>query len=90
MIWLDPPARHGAVLRGRSVVSAHLMASTTEELIAFAVRLGLREEWIQHRGEVKEHFDLLGQSRCDAAVAAGAELVDRREFVRRMQARRSA
>lgn len=87
-VWFEHPAHHGARLRGRSVVSAHLMASSTAELLAFAARLGLRAEWIQHRGEVKEHFDLMGQSRCDAAQAAGAELVDRREFVRRLQLRR--
>lgn len=89
-VWFEPPARHGARVRGRPVLSAHLMASTTEELIAFAARIGLREEWIQHRGEVKEHFDLMGEAKCDAAERAGAERVDRREFVARMMARRKA
>lgn len=88
-VWFEHPAHHGAIVRGRRVVSAHLMASTTAELIAFAARLGLREEWIQHRGEVKEHFDLLGAAKCDAAEAAGAERVDRHVFVGRLRARRT-
>ncbi len=86
-VWFEPPARHGARVRGKSVLSAHLMASTTDELIAFAARIGLREEWIQYRGERKEHFDLMGQAKCDQALAAGAEMVDRRTFVERMNAR---
>jgi len=88
-VWFETPARHGARVRGRSVLSAHLMASTTEELIAFAARIGLREEWIQHRGEVKEHFDLLGEAKCEAAEKAGAERVTRAELVARMRARRA-
>lgn len=87
-VWFEHPAHHGARLRGRSVVSAHLMASSTAELLEFAARLGLRAEWIQHPGEPKEHFDLMGQAKCDAAIVLGAELVDRHELVRRLQARR--
>ena len=88
-VWFEHPAHHGARVRGRAVVSAHLMASSTAELIAFAARLGLREEWIQYRGQVKEHFDLLGEAKCARAEAAGAERVDRRVLVERMRARRS-
>lgn len=88
-VWFEHPAHHGARLYGRAVVSAHLMASTTEELIAFAVRIGLQERWIQHRGQVKEHFDLMGEAKCNAAETAGAERVDRCVLVERMRARRA-
>ena len=86
-VWFEHPAHHGARMWGRPVFSAHLMASTTEELIAFARRIGLQEKWLQHRGEVKEHFDLIGLAKCAQAEAAGAEPVDRRVFVERMRAR---
>lgn len=87
-VWFDAPAHHGARVRGRSVVSAHLMADTTDRLVAFALSIGLQERWIQHRGEHKEHFDLMGEAMCVKAEAAGAERLDCHEFVRRWRLKR--
>lgn len=89
-VWFEHPAHHGARVRGQRVVSAHLMADTTEELLAFARGIGLREEWLQHRGKVKEHFDLLGHVKCNQAERAGADRVDRGVLVARMTLRRGA
>lgn len=86
-VFFDPPARHGARVRGRSVLSAHLMADSTEELLAFAARMGLKEEWIQHRGQQKEHFDLMGEAKCVQAERLGAIRCDRHEFVRRWKSK---
>lgn len=43
--------------------TSHMMSDIpgeegTRELLAFALRIGLKEEWIQHRGGSGEHFDL--------------------------------
>lgn len=40
--------------------SIHLMADTEEELIAYAVSIGMKREWLQHRGRVTAHFDVTG------------------------------
>ena len=91
MIIMDPP--HQDTFRGRTIITAHLVSSLvgaegTAELIAFAKRIGMREAWIQHRGEDKEHFDLMG-SRCEAAQQAGAT-VDKHALVAAIRAKREA
>lgn len=62
------PARVGRI-SGRW---SHLFADTHDELVAFARRLGLRPEWIQHPGTHREHFDLVDARRIQA-LAFGAE-----------------
>lgn len=57
-------------------VWSHLMSDLpgpegTAELLAFAVRLGLRPEWIQKVGKPTEHFDVTAPKR-DAAIRMGA------------------
>jgi hypothetical protein len=55
----------------------------TRELLAFALRVGLREDWLQHRGTPREHFDLFDAA-IERAIAAGAVQVTPREFVARV------
>lgn len=55
-------------------------AAGTEELLAFAKRLGLRASWLQKPDTRHEHFDLFGKRRA-AAVASGAREVTRNELV---------
>lgn len=50
------------------------------ELMAFALRIGMRREWLQKAGTHHEHFDVFGPRRA-RAVAAGAREVTRREAV---------
>jgi hypothetical protein len=60
----------------------------TTELVAFAIRIGLRSRWIQRRGTEYEHYDVLNRY-IAAAVDAGAIQVERRrliEIVRRKRA----
>ena len=60
---------------------AHLVSDASlDELHAFAARLGLPE-----RAFHRDHYDL-PDSWWDDAVAAGAEVVDSRELVRRLRA----
>ncbi len=70
----------------------HLMADTHQELIDFAVSIGLKQSWIQHKGRHTEHFDLRGKRMRDRAIAAGATPISGREMatltLRKMEAPR--
>lgn len=65
----------------------HMMADSSAELRAFAVRLGLQPEWIQHPNTAREHFDLTPQRRA-AAVRLGAVEVSRRDLVSLIRSKR--
>lgn len=55
---------------GRMKMS-HMMADTTEELLAMADRIGVARRWLQHAGTPGEHFDIAMSKRA-TAIAAGA------------------
>lgn len=60
----------------RSTVACHMISDQaglagTRELLAFALRLGLRREWLQEAGAPGEHFDLTAAMR-DKALRMGA------------------
>lgn len=65
----------------------HLTADSTEELVSFAVSLGLQAKYIQYRGTWKEHFDVTEPKR-RLAVSKGAVEVNYREHVLKMGDRR--
>src|SRR5258708_25654701 len=56
------------VVRGRW---SHLFADTEAELKAFARKIGLKPEWIQHEGTHRVHFDVTAGKR-EQAIAEGA------------------
>ncbi len=62
--------------------SCHLIADSVEELIEFAVELGLRAEWFQPRSS--PHFDLTADGR-KAAVRMGAIELNNRELVAKIR-----
>lgn len=66
----------------------HMMADTTEELLAMADRIGVQRKWLQKAGTSYEHFDI-AMSKRKLAVAAGAQEVTRKELGRFMLSRRS-
>ncbi|HEY2848038.1 MAG TPA: DUF4031 domain-containing protein [Pyrinomonadaceae bacterium] len=66
--------------------ACHMIADTIAELKAFAVSIGMREEWFQPKSS--PHFDLTEDLR-RRAVAAGAVEMGRREFVTKLQELRS-
>jgi hypothetical protein len=69
------PARVGRIQANWS----HLTADTTEELLAFAEKLGLRASWIQNPGHTwKEHFDVTDTKRA-LAIRLGAQPITMRE-----------
>ena len=62
--------------------SCHLIADSVEELIEFAVEMGLRAEWFQPRSS--PHFDLTAEGR-KAAVRMGAIELNNRELVAKIR-----
>jgi hypothetical protein len=71
---IDYSWRHGP--------SCHLIADSVEELIAFAIEMGLRAEWFQPRSS--PHFDLTRKGR-EAAIKMGAIELNNREFVAKIR-----
>lgn len=62
----------------------HLTADSTEELISFAEKIGLRKSYIQRPGTIYEHFDVTAGKR-KQAVANGAVEVTLREAGMRLK-----
>jgi Protein of unknown function (DUF4031) len=62
--------------------SCHLIADNVEELIAFAVQIGLRPEWFQPRSS--PHFDLTAAGR-EVALRHGAIELNNRELVAKIR-----
>jgi hypothetical protein len=65
----------------------HLMADGNAELVAFAVRIGLRRNWIQREGSPFEHFDVTAGKRWQS-VRLGAVEIDSHEAVALIVAKR--
>ncbi len=57
----------------------HMVADTTDELLAMADRIGVQRKWIQHAGTHREHFDIC-QSKRIKAVHCGAQEITQREL----------
>ncbi|MDN7763030.1 MULTISPECIES: DUF4031 domain-containing protein [Burkholderia cepacia complex] len=56
---------------GRIYKMSHLIADTSDELLAMVRTIGVNPKDIQHRGTRDEHFDITKSKRA-AAIAAGA------------------
>ena len=62
--------------------SCHLVADSVEELMEFAVGMGLQREWFQPKST--PHFDLTAEGR-SLAIEHGAIELDQREFVKKIR-----
>jgi len=62
--------------------SCHLIADSVDELIEFAIQMGLRREWYQPKSS--PHFDLTVDARSEA-VRRGAVELDSRAFVTKIR-----
>lgn len=67
----------------------HMIADSTEELLAMADTIGVQRKWIQKAGSTHEHFDI-AMSKRKLAVDAGAVEVTRLELGRILRDRRGA
>lgn len=70
------------------MMMCHMMADTTEELLAMADRIGVAKKWIQKAGTIYEHFDISKGKRAEA-IAAGALEVTSRDLGLLMQRKRA-
>lgn len=61
------------------MVMCHMVADTTEELLAMADKIGVHRKWIQDAGTWSEHFDISLTKR-KLAVAAGAKEITMMEL----------
>lgn len=64
----------------------HMVADTTEELLAVADKIGVQRKWIQHAGTYKEHFDIAMTKRA-LAVEAGAIEITMRDYAKKVLGR---
>lgn len=69
------------------MVMCHMMADTTDELLAMADAIGVQRRWLQHAGEPGEHFDVCMSKRA-AAVQQGAREVTSRDLVKLVRSKR--
>lgn len=65
----------------------HMIADSSEELLAMADRIGVARRWLQKAGTTHEHFDIALSKRA-LAVAAGAIEVSKMDLGRILRARR--
>lgn len=83
-VYVDPACHP----YGRMVM-CHMMADTTEELLAMADHIGVDRKWLQKAGTPQEHFDIAKVKRV-LAVLAGAKEVTSRDLALMIQRRRAA
>lgn len=73
---------------GRMQMS-HMVADSSEELLAMVDAIGVPRRWIQKAGTHREHFDICKAKR-EKAIAAGAIPVDGRDIMRMMRGKVAA
>lgn len=66
----------------------HMVADTTDELLAMVDRIGVKRKWIQAAGTPQEHFDVCLAKRA-LAVKAGAREITRSQLGGIIVAKRS-
>jgi hypothetical protein len=90
-VYVDPLLDHtgskAPVVQRFGPLWCHLIADTSEELHAFAARLGMRRHWAQHEGQPTEHYDLMPGERA-LAVALGAREISLGDMGRMMRLKR--
>jgi hypothetical protein len=76
-VWVDDMMMRADVPNGSRVVRGrwcHMMATTTEELDAMALAIGMRTAWRQHTGRPTEHYDVTMSKRALAVKAGAVEI----------------
>ena len=76
-VYVDDMYKYPMGQFGRMKMS-HMIADTTEELLAMADTIGVARRWLQSAGTDDEHFDI-ALSKRSLAVAHGAEEITLRE-----------
>jgi len=66
----------------------HMIADSTDELLAMADAIGVNRKWIQFAGTPREHFDIASSKRA-LAVQQGAIEITMRELAMKTRAKRA-
>jgi hypothetical protein len=64
----------------RGMIMCHMVADTTEELLAMVDKIGVQRKWIQDVGTHREHFDIC-LTKKKLALVAGAKGIGWREIL---------
>lgn len=72
-----------------TMIMCHMIADSTEELIAMADKIGVKRCWLQNPGSYKEHFDICASKR-RLAVDAGAIEITQRELAIKVAGRKES
>lgn len=86
-VYVDNAHIRASVPHGANTITStwcHMTADTHDELLAFAVSIGLRVSWLQRVGRPGEHFDVTARRRA-AAIKNGAVEITWREGVEQMK-----
>lgn len=81
MIYIDEPRKYK--FRGKTILSSHMISDKSiDELVGFAISIGLKKEWLQHKPEKKDmpHFDVMN-SFFKTAKKFGAKEVSQMDLV---------
>jgi len=70
------------------MIMCHMLADTTEELLAMADRIGVQRKWLQLAGTPREHFDI-ALSKRELAIEFGAVAITMSETGRIVRAKRA-
>ena len=88
MILIEyPPRRYGKKRRWSHMISDKPGDAGGVELKEFALKIGLRSEWLQDAGTDREHFDVYSRPIMQRALREGARPVGSRDIVRAIRAK---
>lgn len=85
-VYVDDMFKNPMGRFGRMKMS-HMIADSTDELLAMADKIGIARRWIQKAGTPDEHFDIAMGKRA-LAVQHGAVEITMRELARMTMERR--
>lgn len=69
------------------MIMCHMIADSTNELLAMIDKIGVARRWIQKPGTPEEHFDICLTKRKEA-IAAGAIEISGREMIEKIRIKR--
>jgi len=70
----------------RGMLMCHMIADSTDELLAMADKIGVNRKWIQDAGTYNEHFDIC-QTKKAKAIRLGAKTITMMELGRMLAKR---
>lgn len=71
----------------RGMIMCHMIADTTDELLAMADRIGVLRRWIQYPGTWHEHFDISKGKRAEAVRNGAVQITWRQCAAMRVRLR---